>query len=71
MAINGGRTLTDEEKPEFAYELALGYFDDEGLRLKFGLAPAALEKWKANEEIKRLVLLAQREIDESDQGVGS
>lgn len=69
MATNGGRTLTADEKEEFAYELALGYFDDEGLRLRFGLLPSALETYKASEDIKRMVLLKQREIDESDEAM--
>ncbi len=68
-AGNHGRTLTDDDHEKFAYEVALGYFDDEGLRLRFGLTPTALEDYKNREETCRMVLMKQREIDESDQAI--
>ena len=69
MSSNAGRTLDADDKKQLAYELALGYFDDDGLRLKFKLTPAALVDYKTREEIQRLVLIAQREIDESPQAI--
>lgn len=65
-AINNGRTLTEEGKQAFAYELALGYFLDEELRRRFKLQPSAFESYRKSEEIADLVLLKKREIDESD-----
>lgn len=69
MSTNNRRTLTDEEKDEFAHELALGYFDDEGLCMRFELTPGALEVYKMSPQIQRLVLIKQREIDESDAAI--
>lgn len=66
VAINGGRTLPDEAKQEFAYELALGYFNDEELRRKFKLIPTSFEMYKASDEIALLVQSEKRKIDESD-----
>lgn len=66
MAKNDGRTLTEEEKQQFAYELALGYFDDEELRRRFKLQPAPFAMYKASDAIQLLVLEKQRELDESD-----
>lgn len=66
MASNNGRTLSDEEKDQFAYECALGYFDEEQMRRRFKLAPAAFVMYCNSDEIRDLVLLKKREIDESD-----
>ena len=66
MSSNGGRTLSAEEKQQFAYELALGYFADDDLRRKFKLIPTAFEMYKASEEIADMVLAEKRKIDESD-----
>jgi hypothetical protein len=66
VSINNGRTLTDEEKQTFAYEIALGYFEDDELRRRFKLLPQSFALYKASEEINNLVLLKKREIDESD-----
>jgi hypothetical protein len=66
VAINNGRTLTDDEKKQFAYEIALGYFEDDELRRRFKLQPGPFADYKVSEEINNLVLLARREIDESD-----
>lgn len=65
-AISGGRTLTKEGKEQFAYELALGYFDAESLRRRFKLIPAAFAKYIQDEEMIALVSAKKREIDESD-----
>lgn len=66
MPTNQGRTLSEEEKEQFAYELALGYFDDDGLRMRFSMQPHAVEHYKQSPDIQRMVLMKQREIDESD-----
>lgn len=66
MSMNGGRTLSAEEKQQFAYELALGYFSDDELRRKFKLIPTAFSMYKASEEIADLVMIEKRKIDESD-----
>ena len=64
--INNGRTLTDEGKQQFAYELALGYFADDDLRRRFKLQPSVYATYRASDEIADLVLVKRREIDESD-----
>lgn len=66
MASNNGRTLSDEEKEQFAYEIALGYFDEDQLRRRFKLAPAAFVMYCNSEEVHDLVLSKKREVDESD-----
>ncbi len=69
MSSNHGRTLDDDDKKKFAYEVALGYFDDEGLRLKFKLQPHAVAEYKEREEIQRMVLIERRVIDESPEAL--
>ena len=69
VSSNAGRTLNAEDKEKFAYEVALGYFDDDQLRLKFQLTPTAVQMYKESEEICRMVLIEQRKIDESDQAM--
>jgi len=66
MASNHGRTLSDEEKEQFAYEIALGYFDEDQLRRRFKLQPTAFALYCNSEEIHDLVLMKKREVDESD-----
>ncbi len=66
MAKNDGRTLTIEQKDALAYEIALGYFEADELRRKFKLQPHAFMNYITSEEIKDLVMLKKREIDESD-----
>lgn len=63
---NDGRTLTDEGKDAFAYEVALGYFSDEEMRRRFKLRPSAYEVILASEEVQDLILDKKRELDESD-----
>ena len=65
-ATNGGRTLSDAAKEQFAYELALGYFSPEELRQRFGLKPSAFDVYLASPAISDLVLIKRRELDESD-----
>ena len=65
-ATSGGRTLDEAGKKELAYEIALGYFNDDELRRKFKLIPSALTMYKASEEIALLVQEEKRKIDESD-----
>lgn len=70
MTIDAARrTLSDEEKEQFAYELALGYFDDEGLCTRFDILPSYLPTLKDMKVIRRLVIKKKREIDESDQAI--
>ena len=66
MSTNGGRTLTDDEKRAFAYEVALGYYNDEELRRKFKLQPTSFTMYKASTEIADMVIEEKRKIDESD-----
>lgn len=68
-ATNNGRTLTQEAKEQFAYEIALGYFDVEQLRRRFKLQPQAFEAYCHSEEIADMVTLKKREIDESDNAL--
>lgn len=63
------RYLTDEEKEKFAYELALGYYTNDELRHVFKLYPINCQEYLESDEIKRLVMMKRREIDESDQAV--
>lgn len=69
MSSNDRRTLSAEEKEEFAYELALGYFKADEMQQRFELRPSAYQSYADSDEIKRLVLIKHREIDESDQAI--
>lgn len=60
------RTLSEEEKDKFAYELALGYYDRNQLRHVFKLLPQPFEEYCTNEAIQARVMEKQRQIDESD-----
>lgn len=63
------RTLTAEEKEKFAYEIALGYYTPDELRHAFKLLPQAFGLYIASDEIKQLVIVQRRAIDESDQAM--
>ena len=59
------RTLTEEEKDAFAYEVALGYFEPEELRKIFKLLPEGFNQYMASDEMATRIALKKREIDES------
>ena len=61
-----GRTLTAEEKDQFAYEVALGYFTDDELRRRFKLQPAAYDYIKGSASMQLRILDKLRVLDESD-----
>lgn len=66
---NYRRTLSEDEKDKFAYELALGYYEPEQLRHVFKLLPKPFEELCANESMQARVMAKQREIDESDNAL--
>lgn len=69
VASSGGRTLDAEGKQQLAYEIALGYFNDDELRRKFKLIPSALAMYQGSEEILALVQDERRKIDSSDEAL--
>lgn len=59
------KTLSEEEKERFAYELALGYYELEELRRVFKLLRENFNQYLESEDIKTRVMLHRRQIDES------
>lgn len=59
------KTLTDEEKDAFAYEMALGYFEPEQLRKVFKLLREGFDMYMASEAMQTAIAVKQRQIDES------
>lgn len=59
------KTLTDDEKDAFAYEMALGYFEPEELRKVFKLLPEGFKAYIESDEMQTRIAVKRREIDES------
>jgi len=64
--------MTDLKRKEnwvadLAFEVALGYYDDESLLLKYEIPQSRLDLLRATDEFQRAVALYRREIDEGGQ----
>lgn len=68
-AVTYRKTLSAEEKEKFAYEIALGYYSPDELRHAFELLPQGFNMYMDSDEIKRLVIVQKRLVDESDAAV--
>src|SRR5690625_3654789 len=64
--------MTDLKRKEnwvadLAFEVALGYYDDESLLLKYEIPQSRLDLLRATDEFQRAVALYRREFDEGGQ----